>query len=96
MKKFSFIALCSAIMLTLAVSCNQELRFVSISGENLIAPSGDTLFIMGTNLGNWLNPEGYMFGFNRTNSASMINTMLCQLVGPDEAADYINTLQMKD
>lgn len=62
--------------------------FVRVSGEYLIEPSGDTLFIKGTNLGNWLNPEGYMFDFRRTNSAGMINTMLCQLVGPDAAAEF--------
>lgn len=62
--------------------------FVRVSGKYLIEPDGDTLFIKGTNLGNWLNPEGYMFGFRRTNSPRMINDMLCQLVGPDEAAAF--------
>ena len=39
-------------------------RFVSIKGHDLIKPDGQKLFIMGTNLGNWLNPEGYMFNFS--------------------------------
>ena len=43
---------------------------------------------MGTNLGNWLNPEGYMFNFSKTNSAHFIDEMLRQLVGPDEAASF--------
>ena len=43
--------------------------FVTIDGHNLIKPNGEKLLIQGTNLGNWLNPEGYMFGFGRTNSA---------------------------
>ena len=42
--------------------------FVTIQGQDLIKPDGTKLFIMGTNLGNWLNPEGYMFKFNKTNS----------------------------
>ena len=62
--------------------------FVRIDGENLIKPDGSKLFIRGTNLGNWLNPEGYMFGFSKTNSPQFINNMLCQLVGPDEAAAF--------
>ena len=40
--------------------------FVTIQGQDLIKPDGTKLFIMGTNLGNWLNPEGYMFKFNKT------------------------------
>lgn len=58
-------------------------RFVKVRGVDLIRPDGTKLFIQGTNLGNWLNPEGYMFGFSRTNSAWMIDLMLREMVGPD-------------
>lgn len=63
-------------------------RFVSVRGTDLIAPDGSRLFIRGTNLGNWLNPEGYMFGFSKTNSPRMINELFCQLVGEDATADF--------
>lgn len=63
-------------------------RFVTISGTDLMQPNGKKLFIQGTNLGNWLNPEGYMFGFEKTNSYWMIDQMFCQLVGPDATADF--------
>ncbi len=59
-------------------------KFVRIEGTHLIQPNGERLFIRGTNLGNWLNPEGYMFGFSKTNSAWMIDQMFRQLVGPTE------------
>ena len=62
--------------------------FVRVSGPYLIKPDGDTLFIKGTNLGNWLNPEGYMFGFQKTNSAWMIDQMFKQMVGPDFTAEF--------
>ena len=62
--------------------------FVRISGQGLIQPDGSKLFIKGTNLGNWLNPEGYMFGFSKTNSGRFINEMFCQLVGPDFTAKF--------
>lgn len=62
--------------------------FVHVDGEYLIEPDGDTLFIKGTNLGNWLNPEGYMFGFQKTNSVGMIDRMFCELVGPDFTAEF--------
>ena len=57
--------------------------FVTIDGHNLIKPNGEKLLIQGTNLGNWLNPEGYMFGFGRTNSAWMIDLLFKEAVGPD-------------
>lgn len=62
--------------------------FIRIAGTDLIGPDGQTFLIKGTNLGNWLNPEGYMFGFNRTNSPGRINRMLCEMVGPDFTAQF--------
>ena len=62
--------------------------FVTIQGKDLVKPNGEKLFIMGTNLGNWLNPEGYMFKFEKANSARLINEMFCQLVGPDFTARF--------
>ena len=63
-------------------------KFVHVKGPNLIKPNGEKLFIQGTNLGNWLNPEGYMFGLQKTNSAWMIDLMIKEMVGPDAAADF--------
>lgn len=62
--------------------------FVKVDGHNLIKPDGSKLFIVGTNLGNWLNPEGYMFGFKRMNAPRQINELFCELVGPDKAAEF--------
>ena len=62
--------------------------FIRIEGQDLIAPDGSKFFIKGTNLGNWLNPEGYMFGFSKTNSARMIDQMFCEMVGPDFTAEF--------
>ena len=63
-------------------------QFVRVDGPNLVKPDGTKLFIQGTNLGNWLNPEGYMFGLSRTNSAWMIDVMIKEAVGPDFAAEF--------
>ena len=63
-------------------------RFVHVEGINLIQPNGERLFIQGTNLGNWLNPEGYMFGFSKTNSAWMIDLLLKEAIGPDGTANF--------
>jgi len=67
---------------------SQARKFVRVEGMNLVKPNGDRLFIQGTNLGNWLNPEGYMFGFSKTNSAWMIDLMLKEAIGPDATAHF--------
>lgn len=90
MKKLIYLSL----LLIFFSACQKNVQppsndsFVRISGQDLIQPDGSKLFIKGTNLGNWLNPEGYMFGFSKTNSPMKINEILCQLIGPDLTADF--------
>lgn len=65
-----------------------EEAFVRVQGQDLIKPDGTKLYIVGTNLGNWLNPEGYMFGFRKTNSPRFINEMFCEMVGEEFAGEF--------
>jgi len=58
-------------------------KFITINGHDLVAPDGSKFFIQGTNLGNWLNPEGYMFQFSKTSSARLIDQAFREMVGPD-------------
>ncbi len=58
-------------------------EFIKIDGQNLLMPNGEKFFIQGINLGNWLNPEGYMFGFKKTSSARLIDQAFREMVGPD-------------
>lgn len=94
MKSLNLLALMMLALSATGVAAQTEMaeavdsRFVSIAGPNLIDPTGKKLFIRGTNLGNWLNPEGYMFGFQKTNSPRLINDMFCYLVGEDAAEDF--------
>lgn len=84
----------SLLLLFAATACSPAPRelaredFVRVAGQHLLTPQGDTLFIKGTNLGNWLNPEGYMFRFGKANSPALIDRMLCEAVGPDRAAAF--------
>ena len=64
----------------------QAITFLHVSGKDIVDADGKKFYIQGTNLGNWLNPEGYMFGFKKTNSAYMIDEMFRELVG-DKATD---------
>lgn len=68
-------------------------RFVRVDGANLVTPEGEVLFIRGTNLGNWLNPEGYMFGFRNVNSAHFIDEMLREAIGPDATNEFWATFK---
>lgn len=88
MRKLFFL-LTVVCWLTGSISCEaKDTKFVHVDGVNLVKPDGGKLFIQGTNLGNWINPEGYMFGLNKTNSAWMIDLMLREAIGPDETAAF--------
>jgi aryl-phospho-beta-D-glucosidase BglC (GH1 family) len=68
-------------------------KFVTTRGREFVAPDGRPLFLKGINLGNWLLPEGYMFKFKATNSPRLIQGVMNQLVGEDEARRFWKTYQ---
>lgn len=64
-------------------------RFVHASGRYLVSPEGDTLQLRGINLGNWMVPEGYMFGLEGgPQSPREIETYFNELIGPADAAQF--------
>ncbi len=67
--------------------------FISVSGKEIIGPDGKSFMMRGTNLGNWLMPEGYMFKLNKTNSPRLINEAITELLGPAEATLFWKTYQ---
>jgi endoglucanase len=77
-----------ALLVFCAGLCAQS-RFVHADGRYLVAPGGEHLLLRGTNLGNWLEPEGYMFGLEGgPQSPREIEEFFSQLVGPEEAAQF--------
>ncbi len=42
----------------------------------------------GTNLGNWLVPEGYMFKLKQVNSPRLINEVITELLGPAATVEF--------
>jgi len=58
-------------------------KFISTKGKDIIGVDGKPFLIKGTNLGNWLVPEGYMFKFQSANSPRLINETITELIGPD-------------
>lgn len=53
------------------------------NGKQLLDPLGNPIVLKGTNLGNWLVPEGYMFKFEQVNSPRRIDDFLYEMIGPD-------------
>ena len=92
MQTFRLTILCLALWLAgtdcCAASAKSQSPSVTVKGQDLIKPDGGKLFNVGSNLGNWLCPEGYRFNFQRTNSEWMFNAMLCELIGPDETRTF--------
>lgn len=63
--------------------------FIRTDGVDLVDGNGNRFEIRGTNLGNWLNPEGYLFSFPKNvNSPRFINDGLSQMVGPAYMEDF--------
>lgn len=66
----------------------QTQTFFHTEGKKLIDPSGNEIKLKGTNIGNWLVPEGYMFKMKEVNSPRKINELLYELVGPDSLVKF--------
>ncbi|AWH85488.1 glycosyl hydrolase family 5 [Flavobacterium album] len=52
-------------------------------GTQILDSNGDPITLKGTNIGNWLVPEGYMFKMGKVSSPTKINELLLEMVGPD-------------
>jgi endoglucanase len=79
---------CIVLFLSLLPSAEAQSRFVSTRGKQFVTSDGKPLLLKGINLGNWLLPEGYMFKFKTANSPRLIETVINQLVGEDEARRF--------
>ncbi|MHB8888909.1 MAG: glycoside hydrolase family 5 protein [Acidobacteriaceae bacterium] len=79
-----------AVLLLLAgTSLRAETGFVHTNGQQLVTPDGKTLMLRGTNLGNWLEPEGYMFHFaGGPQSPREIEQLFNELIGPAAAEAF--------
>jgi len=63
--------------------------FVHASGAQLVDGSGKPLILRGTNLGNWMEPEGYMFHLgDSAQSTREIEDLTRELIGPENAESF--------
>lgn len=89
-RRKSFIVLPAVILLSLVASStgSGQSKFVTTRGKEFVSPAGKPLLLKGTNLGNWLLPEGYMFKFKTASSPRLIQTVVNELVGEDEGRRF--------
>ena len=86
--------LCILALLTAAPrislhSQTAEAGFVHARGSELVDGNGRPLMLRGTNLGNWLEPEGYMFLFESgPSSPREIEDYFDELIGPEQAKAF--------
>lgn len=82
-----FISLLFTVLCTTQASSleskNNGKPFFKVKGQDIVTPDGKSFLIQGINLGNWLNPEGYMFLFKDVNSYRLIDQAFREMVGPD-------------
>src|ERR1700739_1565220 len=83
MRKNILIAMFSAVLLPFCLKA--QTGFIGVNGKDIVTADGKPFIMRGTNLGNWLMPEGYMFKLSKTNSPKLINEAIAELIGPDEA-----------
>jgi endoglucanase len=88
MKKF---LVTTGLLLSLFTGFSQPAGFLSVKGREVVSPGGQPFRMKGTNLGNWLVPEGYMFKFANAASPRLIQEVLLELVGPDAAGAFWKT-----
>ncbi|MBN1936425.1 MAG: glycoside hydrolase family 5 protein [Anaerolineae bacterium] len=65
--------------------------FVTVEGRQIVGPDGRPMLLKGIGIGDWLLPEGYMWGFRRASSPRLINEVICQLIGEEQARGFWKT-----
>ncbi|MBI9039929.1 cellulase family glycosylhydrolase [Lutibacter sp.] len=100
--KHYLITLAAILLITISYSCKEKtaktleekstntLSFIKTNGTKLVDGQGTEIILKGTNLGNWLVPEGYMFKMEQVNAPRKIDELLYELVGPDSLQVFWN------
>jgi endoglucanase len=79
------------VTLVLMLAAQAQKKFIYTEGKNLMLPDGRPFIMRGTNLGNWLVPEGYMFKLKDVNSPRLINQTFSELIGPSAVDSFWKT-----
>lgn len=77
-----------SLLLSLFFSGASAQNFFGANGKIITGTDGKPFLMHGTNLGNWLVPEGYMFKFKDASSPRLINQTFTELIGEVEAKAF--------
>jgi endoglucanase len=79
-----------ALLICCVTSIGAQAQFAHTQGKEIVDGAGKPLLLRGTNLGNWLVPEGYMWHLNNggPESPREIEALITELVGPRRAHDF--------
>lgn len=80
--------LIATVLVFISLCLSAQKKFVRVKGKEVIDPEGRSMLIKGTNLGNWLLPEGYMFKFEKVNAPWMIEQVWMELLGPSANTNF--------
>lgn len=87
MKRSVLIALLLMLIIPVGLMA-QSGKFITVKGKEVIGTNNKPFLMRGTNLGNWLVPEGYMFKFKNISSPKLINEALAEILGPEDVKDF--------
>ena len=86
MSKFRILLL---LFVLLVLTSHASAQFAHTARKQIVDAAGKPLLIRGTNLGNWLVPEGYMWLFEGgPQSPGEIRAFVLELLGPEGAAAF--------
>jgi len=81
--------LCTLLCLASTPALFAQPHFVHTSGPEIVDGNGKLLMLRGINLGNWFEPEGYMFHLdNGPQSPREIEEFTRELIGPEKSAAF--------
>ncbi len=87
--RMKIVCVALGLITLLSVPTLAQTKFVHTSGKEIVDGSGKPLLLRGTNLGNWMVPEGYMWRFEGgPQSPTEIEKFIVELIGPTRAAEF--------
>src|SRR5665213_4601385 len=82
-------SLALGLVTLLCVPALAQTKFLHASGKEIVDGAGKPLHLRGTNLGNWMVPEGYMWRFEGgPQSPTEIEKFIVELIGPTRATEF--------
>lgn len=89
MRALRFPALLFVLFFSTGFAIHAQAGFVHAQGPDLVDGRGHALMLRGINLGNWFEPEGYMFHLDGgPQSPREIEALTEELIGPQAAAAF--------